>query len=75
MPDGYGGNIFGIVGAAMKDLRRAKMADKAKELAGKVQECKSYDEACALVDKYLDMIPDKDPDQEWDEYWAEQDGK
>ena len=68
-------NIFGIVGRAMKQLRRAKMGDKASELAQKVQECKSYKEACDLVDFYLAQIPydEEKADREWDRLWASMD--
>jgi len=73
----YGDNIFGIVGNAMKQLRRAKMSDKADELAQKVNDCKSYDEACALVATYLAMLPDAEgkADKEWDEHWGKQDNE
>ena len=68
----YGDNIFGIVGEASRELKRAGMRDKAKELVRKVMETKSYDDACALVDLYLDEIPEKDADREWDDHWAEE---
>jgi len=67
----YGDNIFGIVGDAIRQLKRAGLRDKAKELPIKINKTKSYDEACALVDKYLEAIPEKDADKEWDEYWGE----
>lgn len=71
----YGDNIFGIVGEAMRELRKAGMDDKGRELATRVRDCQSYDEAVALVDSYLALIEKSqaDIDREWDEYWMEQD--
>jgi hypothetical protein len=49
----YGDNIFGIVGEAMREIRKAGHPDQAKRLAKEVQDCKSYDEANDLVEEFL----------------------
>jgi len=68
-------NIFGIVGKAMRELSHAGMHDEAKELSSTMWECKSYDEAVMLVNKFLGMIQEskmseEEADAEWDRHWA-----
>jgi hypothetical protein len=47
------GNIFAVVGRASDTLKRNKMRKEADEMTTKVWECKSYDEALALVGSYV----------------------
>lgn len=52
---GENGNIFNLVGIASKVLRRAGMDDKAKEMQTKVIQSKSYEEALAIIGKYVEI--------------------
>lgn len=49
------GNVFAVLGACQKALRRAGQDDVAKELASKVFGCDSYDEALQIMLKYVDF--------------------
>lgn len=52
-PLGMDGNIFAIMGRASRELMNAGMADDAREMLGRVQECGSYDEALNMVSRYV----------------------
>ena len=73
----YGDNVFAIIGDASRRLKQAGRSDEAKAMAERCLKAKSYDEACDIVDEYLDKLKpttEAENDAEWDEYWAEQDG-
>jgi len=71
-----GDNIFGIVGEAQQRLNRAGMREAGTRMWGEVQSCESYDDACAVVDRYMDALDNvESADAEWDAYWAECDAE
>ena len=49
------GNIFAVMGAARKSLRRAGMRKEAEELLSRVTASHSYDEALAIISEYVDL--------------------
>lgn len=49
------GNIFVIVGACTKALRRAGMPDQAAELSKKVLNSDSYDDALNICSEYVEF--------------------
>ncbi len=49
------GNIFAIMGAARKALRRAGLRKEAEELLERVTASHSYDEALAIISGYVDL--------------------
>jgi hypothetical protein len=52
---GEDGNAFAIIGAVSKCLKRAGMADKAKEFTSKAFQQGSYDELLCLCDEYVEI--------------------
>jgi hypothetical protein len=50
------GNIFGVMGTAAKTLKRAGFRDEATEMAQRVMACGSYDEALAIVMRYVNPV-------------------
>jgi hypothetical protein len=50
---GTDGNVFSIIGAVSKTLKRADMHDKATEFMRKATNCDSYDEVLNLVHQYV----------------------
>ena len=52
---GSDGNVFAIVGSVSKCLKMAGQPDKAKEMADKVFDSKSYQEALTIVREYVDV--------------------
>lgn len=55
---GKGDNIFQIGGAALGALRKAYPhdgADLAKQMLERVQQAKSYDEACGIIEEYVEL--------------------
>jgi hypothetical protein len=53
---GEDGNIFSIVGAAARALRRVRHAEQATEMSTRVFAAHSYDEALAIVQEYVDAF-------------------
>jgi hypothetical protein len=51
---GQDGNIFNLVGVASKALKKAGMQDDAKHMSDEVFKAHSYDEALAIICKYVD---------------------
>ncbi len=51
---GTDGNIFAVMGKASRTLKRAGLADQAKELTAKVMQSGSYDEALQIVMEYVE---------------------
>ena len=52
---GEDGNIFNLIGIASRSLRRAGLADKAKEMSEKVTHCGSYTEALSIIMEYVEV--------------------
>ena len=52
---GTDGNVFALLGACTKALKRADQPAQARELAAKVLAAKSYDEALQLMMQYVDV--------------------
>lgn len=53
---GQEGNIFNLLGIAIKCLRKAGQKDKAKELATQVFKSTSYNEAIKIISEYVDIF-------------------
>lgn len=53
---GEDGNIFNLMGIAIRTLKKAGEAEKAKEMTRRITtEAKSYDEALAILMEYVDV--------------------
>lgn len=52
---GTDGNVFAIIGAVCKTLRRAEQGEKAKEFQEKAFACRSYDEVLQLCFEYVEI--------------------
>lgn len=53
--DGPDGNIFAIAGIAGRALRRAGLADLAKEMYNKLRDTHSYEEALDMISEYVEI--------------------
>jgi len=49
------GNIFAVVGACKRALKRAGQREQATELARRVRGAESYDDALAICDEYVEF--------------------
>lgn len=49
------GNIFAVMGAASKALKRAGQEDEGKKMRDRVTSSKSYDEALSVILEYVDF--------------------
>lgn len=54
--DNVDGNVFAVMGACTRALRRAGQAAKAKEMSGRVTKSKSYDEALTIMQEYCTFV-------------------
>lgn len=52
---GEDGNIFNLCGIAMRVLKQEGMTTEAYELADKVANADSYDEALSIIGEYVDI--------------------
>ena len=52
---GTDGNVFALSGRVRLALNRAGQADKAKEFADRLFQCKSYDDALDLMNEYVEV--------------------
>lgn len=52
---GTDGNVFALAGIVGEVLRKAGLAEKAKEFSSKLFQCHSYDEALCLISDYVDV--------------------
>lgn len=52
---GADGNIFNLVGIAMRTLKRHGLNDEAKEMTARVFNSGSYDEALAIIGEYVNF--------------------
>ena len=53
---GEDSNIFNLLGIVTKELKRNGYRDLAKELPPQIFECNSYDQALAILDKYVELV-------------------
>jgi hypothetical protein len=51
---GADSNVFNLMGICSKELKRAGMADKAKEMTERVFASGSFDEALAIMTEYVE---------------------
>lgn len=51
---GQDGNIFAVLGAARKVLKKEGLKDQAEEMTKKVMNSGSYNEALAIISDYID---------------------
>ena len=58
------GNIFSVMGAASKALRRAGMADETKEMCEKVTHSGDYYQALGIIMEYVDIGSESDESEE-----------
>jgi len=52
---GADGNVFGLIGIAVKALRRAEMYDEAKEMTERISTCGSYNDALIIIGEYCEI--------------------
>jgi hypothetical protein len=53
---GKDGNIFYLMGIVRHDLKRAGHQDLAKEMTSRLEDCRSYDQALALIQEYVEVV-------------------
>lgn len=53
---GTDGNVFALVGVVMRDLKRAGLPLQAKEVANRLMDCGSYEEALNLFQEYVEVV-------------------
>lgn len=53
---GEDSNIFNLLGLVTKELKRNGYRDLAKELPPQIFETNSYDQALAILDKYVELV-------------------
>lgn len=53
--NGEDGNVFALCGKVTKLLRRGGYREYAEELPNKLNECRNYDEALALLNSYVEF--------------------
>ena len=53
---GENGNVFNLLGAVQRALRKNGLYDQAKECSQKVLRAKSYEEALNIMDEYVEII-------------------
>jgi hypothetical protein len=52
---GEDGNIFNLLGLATRALKKEGYRDQARDLAQRVMNCSSYDEALVAIMEYCDV--------------------
>lgn len=52
---GQDSNIFNLVGIASREMKRAGLHDKAKEMTNKVFASSSFDDAMNIIGKYCNV--------------------
>lgn len=53
---GTDSNVFALVGTVMSALRRAGKSSQAKEVAHRLFDCGSYEEALTLFQEYVEVV-------------------
>lgn len=53
---GEDGNIFNLLGVAMRELRKHKMDKQAQEMKERVTMSHSYSEALNIISKYVKIV-------------------
>jgi hypothetical protein len=54
--EGQDGNIFAVIGAASRVMKRAGLSKEAEEMAEKVMSSGSYDEALSIIGEYVEYV-------------------
>ena len=49
------GNVFNLIGIARRALKEAGYREEAEEMTEKIQKSRSYDEALAIMNEYVDV--------------------
>lgn len=52
--NGQDGNIFAVMGAASRILKREGLSDQAIEMTNRVFDCGSYQEALSVIGEYVE---------------------
>lgn len=52
---GEDGNVFNIIGRVSKALKKAGLADQAKEFTGKALSSESYDSVLQMATEYVEV--------------------
>jgi hypothetical protein len=52
---GENGNIFNLLGIASQSLKRVGLKDQASEMAERVFQSQSYNEALVIIGEYVDI--------------------
>lgn len=61
---GEDGNIFNLMGLAARTLRHNGLAEQATEMAGRIHECGSYDEALCIIGEYVNITGSEESEDE-----------
>ena len=56
-------NIFNLIGLAARSLRRAGMAEQAKEMTARVTQSESYEEALGIIMDYVNVTDDESEEE------------
>ena len=64
---GQDGNIFNLMGIASRTLRRAGMADEAKEMTDRITkgEAKNYHQALGIISEYVHITSGEETDEDY----------
>lgn len=57
---GEDGNIFNLMGLAVRTLRCNGLAEQAAEMTERIHACGSYDEALCIIGEYVNIIGDEE---------------
>lgn len=49
-------NIFNLLGIVKLQMKKAGQLEEFKQLITEVRECKSYEEALAVIEKFVDIV-------------------
>jgi len=61
---GADGNVFNLIGICKRQLNKAGFESEAKEMANRVMNCGSYDEALVIMQEYVIPTSVNDFDEE-----------
>lgn len=68
---GQDGNIFNLVGIAVRTLKENGMTEESKEMSSRVFNSGSYSEALSIIDEYVNITSSEDMDEDIDEEYEE----
>jgi hypothetical protein len=52
---GEDGNIFNLLGRALKTLKRNGLNEQVKKMVQRIYDCESYDEALSIIGEYVEI--------------------